>query len=72
MECLRDLLNAWNKLWNYAKKHDIMYPLPNRYLATGGGVRMEVIIAFLVTVVGGVACHYAIKWLDSRHDKDNK
>ncbi len=32
---------------------------------------MEVIIAFLVAVAAGVACHYIIKWLDGSH-KDNK
>ena len=51
--------------------HDIMAMLSNRYLATGGGVVMEVITAFLVAVASGVACHYIIKWLDSDH-KDNK
>ena len=45
--------------------------LSNRYLATGGGVHMEVITAFLVTVAAGVACHYIIKWLDSDR-KDNE
>ena len=41
--------------------------LSYRYLATGGGVHMEVITAFLVAVAAGVACHYIIKWLDSDH-----
>jgi hypothetical protein len=45
--------------------------LSYRYLATGGGVWMEDIIAFLVAVAAGVACHYIIKWLDGDH-KDNK
>ncbi len=45
--------------------------LSNRYLATGGGVSVEVIIAFLVAVAAGVACHYIIKWLDGDH-KDNE
>lgn len=30
----------------------------------------QILISFLVTVTGGVACHYIIKWLD-RNDKDN-
>ena len=30
----------------------------------------QILISFLVTVTGGVACHYIIKWLDS-DDKDN-
>ena len=51
--------------------HDIMAMLSNRYPATGGGVEMEMLITFCVTVVGGVACHYIIKWLD-RNDKGNK
>ena len=51
--------------------HDIMAMLSNRYPATGGGVFMEEITAFLVAVAAGVACHYIIKWLDSDH-KDNK
>lgn len=41
------------------------------HLATGGGVWMEVIIAFLVAVAADVACHYIIKWLDGDHE-DNK
>ena len=51
--------------------HDIMAMLSYRYLATGGGVWMEVILSLIVTVVGGVVCHYIIKWLDGGH-KDNK
>ena len=42
----------------------------HRYPQQGGGVRMEVVISFLVTVLAGVACHYIIKWLDS-DDKSN-
>ncbi len=45
--------------------------LSYRYLATGGGGSMEIIIAFVVAVAAGVACHYIIKWLDSNH-KDNE
>ncbi len=45
--------------------------LSYRYLAIGGGVRMEVVITFLVAVAAGVVCHYIIKWLDGNH-KDNK
>ena len=45
--------------------------LSYRYLATGGGVWMEVVISFLVTVMGGVVCHLIVKWLDS-NDQDNK
>ncbi|GFI27632.1 hypothetical protein IMSAGC012_02760 [Lachnospiraceae bacterium] len=26
---------------------------------------MDILASLLVTVVGGVACHYIIKWLDS-------
>ncbi len=32
---------------------------------------MELFFSFLATVVGGVVCHYIIKWLDS-NNKDNK
>ncbi len=71
MECLRVLLNALNKLWNYAEKHDIIYPLSNRYPTTGGGIHVEYVITFLVAVAAGVACHYIIKWLDSDR-KDNE
>ncbi len=46
--------------------------LSSRYPATGGGVYMEFVISFLVTVMAGVACHYIIKWLDSDDGKDNK
>ena len=33
---------------------------------------MDILASLLVTVVGGVACHYIIKWLDSWHNKDNE
>ena len=49
----------------------MMDVLSNRYPATGGGVRMEVITTFLVAVAAGVACHYIIKWLDGDR-KDSK
>lgn len=29
---------------------------------------MELFVTFIATVAGGVACHYIIKWLDSRHN----
>ena len=45
--------------------------LLNRYPATGGGVNMEFIVSFIITVAAGVACHYIIKWLDG-DDKSNK
>ncbi len=57
-------------MWRILSKYVILFSLSNRYLATGGGVDMEVIIAFLVAVAAGVACHYIIKWLDGDH-KDN-
>jgi len=50
---------------------DIISMLSHRYLATGGGVQMEVVISFLVAVAAGVACHYIIKWLDGAHE-DNE
>ena len=52
--------------------YGMMFLLSNRYPATGGGVFMEFFISFLVAVLGGVACHYIIKWLDSKDDKGNK
>ena len=41
-----------------------------RYPQQGGGACMEFFISFSVTVLGGVACHYIIKWLDG-DDKSN-
>ncbi len=32
---------------------------------------MDVVVSFLVAVMGGVVCHYIIKWLD-RDDKGNR
>ncbi len=32
---------------------------------------MDVVVSFLGSVMGGVVCHYIIKWLD-RDDKGNK
>lgn len=36
----------------------------------GEGVKKmsDIVIPLLVTVVGGVVCHYIIKWLDSDND----
>ena len=51
---------------------DIISMLSNRYPATGGGERMSELMSFIAAVAAGVACHYIIKWLDSRHDKDNE
>ncbi len=31
---------------------------------------MDILISLLATIVGGVACHYIIKWLDGG-DNDN-
>ena len=45
----------------------LLYPIRQRK----GGVHMQdAIISFLVAIMGGVACHYIIKWLDS-NDDDN-
>lgn len=51
--------------------YDILSMLSYRYLATGGGVWMEIAISFFVTVMAGVVCNLVCKWLD-RNDKDNK
>ena len=51
--------------------YDTLFVLSHQYLATGGGVCVEYIVTFIVTVAGGVVCHYIIKWLDSKH-KDDK
>ena len=37
----------------------------------GGGTVVEVVISFLVAVAAGVACHYIIKWLDSKNENDD-
>lgn len=50
-----------------------MTMLSHQYLATGGGVWMEVVVSFLVSVVAGIAAYYICKWLDSkRNHKDNE
>ena len=45
--------------------------LSNLHPTLGGGVQMEIIITFLVTVAAGVVCHLISKWLD-RHEKDSR
>ena len=45
--------------------------LSDRYLATGGGVSMETLFIFVSAVMGGVICHYIIKWLDGDETEDN-
>lgn len=54
------------------KSCDIIFMLSYRYLATGGGVHMEVIVSFIIAVMAGVVSHRISKWLDSRDSKDNK
>lgn len=49
-----------------------MSMLSHQYLATGGGVWMEVILSFLVAVMAGVVSHHINKWLDSKDTEDNK
>ena len=39
--------------------------LPPRYWQQEGGVLVESVLAFIIAVAAGVACHYIIKWLDS-------
>ena len=60
------------KVWNNETMCAILNLLSNRYPATEGGVLMDFVISFLGAVTAGVACHYIIKWLDSRNNKDNK
>lgn len=50
----------------------IILTLSNRYPAMGGGEHMSEFMSFIAAVAAGVACHYIIKWLDSRHDKGNE
>lgn len=57
-------------MWNFMYNHDIINTLSNRYLAAGGGVCVEIIASFFVTVVGGVICHLIVKWLDSNKDNN--
>ena len=42
----------------------------HRYPQQGGGVNIGIFYIFLIAVLGGVACHYIIKWLDG-DDKGN-
>lgn len=42
------------KMWKIGGRYDKIIVLSYRYLATGGGVWMEVLLSFFVTVVGGV------------------
>lgn len=51
--------------------YGILSALPNRYPAAGGGVFVEAVLSFLVTVAAGLVCHLICKWLD-RNDKGNK
>jgi len=52
-------------------EYGIMTMLSYRYLATGGGVFIDIIISFLVSVMAGVVAYYICKWLDSDNE-DNK
>ena len=50
-----------------------MLVLLSSQTGNGKGVEkmMDIAITLFVTVMGGVVCHYIIKWLDS-NDKGNK
>lgn len=52
-------------------KYVIILVLSYRYLATGGGVNMEVVFSFFVSVMSGIVAYYICKWLDG-DNKDNK
>lgn len=44
----------------------LSYPIRQR---KGGVLMYEVLLSIIAAVVGGVICHYIIKWLDSgKHD----
>lgn len=48
----------------YARNVYYNYFVTAPRLVQEGGVNMEVLVTFFVTVAAGVACHYIIKWLD--------
>ena len=52
-------------------KYVIISVLSYRYLATGGGVWMEVATSFFISVVSGIVAYYICKWLDG-DNKDSK
>lgn len=56
------------------KKRCVIMPLLSyRYLATGGGVHVDGVISFIVSVVAGIIAYYICKWLDSKlKHKDNE
>ena len=49
-----------------------MPALSYRYLTTGGGVNMEVITTFLVSIAASIVAYFICKWLDGNDDQDNK
>ena len=47
------------------KMYDILKKLPPLYWYQEGGVPyVEYLLSFIIAVMGGVVCHYIIKWLD--------
>ena len=56
----------FDKIGMFVIIYALSYPIRQRK----GDANMEILISFLVTVMGGVACHYIIKWLDG-DDDDN-
>ena len=50
-----------------------MLVLLSSQTGNGKGVEkmMDIAITLFVTVMGGVVCHYIIKWLDSGSNNDN-
>lgn len=59
------------KIWKNPELYDIIFMLSYQTWQQEEVFSMEVVIAFLVAVAAGVACHYIIKWLDGGH-KDNE
>ena len=44
--------------------NDTIQMLPPLYWYGKGVCILDILAAFIVTVAGGVVCHYIIKWLD--------
>ena len=55
---------ALHRYRGYGKIPMLSYPIRQRK----GGVKMDILLSLFVAVMGGVICHYIIKWLDGNND----
>ena len=64
LNCYRQISMLWQGTFRVMKMYDILKKLPPLYWYQEGVPYVEYLLSFIIAVMGGVVCHYIIKWLD--------